>query len=633
MIAAFVTRPHAGGRTRLGRIDLYSVGPAPARPPMTPRRTRTDRIAPGLARAGAALIAIAIGVAGASAWFGWPHIDRTASRANAPAPADGEHPALARLRAHSGEFKPELVKVTDRVHVAIGHGLANSILIEGTDGAIVVDTMESAEAAQTVLKLFRTVSGKPVRAIVLTHFHPDHTFGAGVFAEGRPVEVYAHERTNALLDEVLDVVAPTIYPRSMRQFGTHLPTDQVPNAGIGPRLDYIDGRNRIALLRPTKTFAESLDVEVAGVTMQLRHAPGETEDQLFVWLPEQRVLLAADNFYRSFPNLYAIRGTPYRDVRKWIASLDAMRALRPEHLVPSHTRPVVGEEAVMRVLTDYRDAIQFVHDQTIRWMNAGLEPDEIVERVKLPPHLAASPWLAEHYGRVDWSVRAIHAGQVGWFDGNAARLFPLSATERAKRLQALAGGGRTLVQEAERAFGAGDLQWAAEMADAALKLAPDDRGARTLKARALAAMAERQSSANGRNYLLTAAGETGGTLRIEKRDAARTPVELLHGFPIDAFMRGMPVRLRAEEALEIERTIGFAFTDVGRDWTLTVRRGVAEVREGRPERAAARLSIPANRWKEVAAGVRGLPGLLATGDAKLEGSLIDLVATLRLFRE
>ena len=423
---------------------------------MSSRSNRVPRIAPGLARAGGALVAIALLVCAAALL--WPSGRTQRAEASAKAAlvetAAVEHPALARLRAHSREFEPTLLKVTEGVYVAIGHGLANSILIEGDDGVIVVDTMESAEAAQKVLALFRRVTDKPVRAIVFTHYHPDHTFGAAVFAEGRPVEVIAHERTGALLDEVLDVVAPTIYPRSMRQFGTHLPPAAVPNAGIGPRLDYVDGRNRIALLRPTRTFAESLDLTIAGVRLQLRHAPGETDDQILVWLPQQRVLLPADNFYRSFPNLYAIRGTPYRDVRRWIASLDAMRALAPEHLVPSHTRPVSGAAEAMAVLTDYRDAIQYVHDQTIRWMNAGLSPDEIVERVKLPPHLAASPWLAEHYGRVDWSVRAIHAGQVGWFDGNAARLLPLPPEERARRLQALAGSGRTLAQEAERALAA-----------------------------------------------------------------------------------------------------------------------------------------------------------------------------------
>ncbi len=607
---------------------------------MNLRRLRVHRIAPGLAGTGAALLVLAATIATVAALGGWPRGERAGPRAQqgaaaaASAAQDGtEHPALARLRAHSREFEPVLLRVADGVHVAIGHGLANAILIEGTDGVVVVDTMESAESAQAVLRLFRTVTDKPVRAIVYTHYHPDHTFGAAVFAEGRPVEVIAHERTNALLDEVLDVVAPTIYPRSMRQFGTHLAPAQVPNAGIGPRLDYVDGRNRIALLRPTRAFADALDLEIAGVRLQLRHAPGETDDQILVWLPDSRVLLAADNFYRSFPNLYAIRGTPYRDVRKWIASLDAMRALRPAHLVPSHTRPVSGEDAVMRALTDYRDAIQYVHDQTIRWMNAGLGVDAIVERVRLPPHLAASPFLAEHYGRVDWSVRSIHAGQVGWFDGDATRLFPLAPAERARRLQALAGSGRTLAQEAGRALAAGDAQWAAELAEAALQVAPEDRGARATKARALEALAARQGSANARNYLLTAAGEAAGEIRIVPRDPSKTPPELLHAFPIDAFMRGMPVRLKAERALDVERTIAFAFPDVDAHWTLEVRRGVAEVRPGRPERANARLTIPADRWKEVAAGVRSLPVLLASGGAKIEGSLVDLVSTLRLFAE
>ena len=109
--------------------------------------------------------------------------------------------------------------------------------------------------------------------------------------------------------------------------------------------------------------------------LELVHAPGETNDQLFVWLPEKRVLLPGDNFYRAFPNLDTIRGTLYRDVLQWVESLDRMRERRPEHLVPSHTRPLSGADAIHAALTDYRDAIQFVHDQTIRGINRGHERD------------------------------------------------------------------------------------------------------------------------------------------------------------------------------------------------------------------------------------------------------------------
>lgn len=80
--------------------------------------------------------------------------------------------------------------------------------------------------------------------------------------------------------------------------------------------------------------------------LELIHAPGETDDQIVIWLPQKKVLLPADNFYKSFPNLYAIRGTAYRDVPRWINSLDNMRMLKPEYLVPSHTRPVVGAKKI-----------------------------------------------------------------------------------------------------------------------------------------------------------------------------------------------------------------------------------------------------------------------------------------------
>ena len=87
---------------------------------------------------------------------------------------------------------------------------------------------------------------------------------------------------------------------------------------------------------------ERLETTIAGIKLELVHAPGETEDQLFVWLPEKKVVLSGDNIYQTFPNLYTIRGTYYRDVQKWAASLDKIRALDAEFLVPSHTRPLSG---------------------------------------------------------------------------------------------------------------------------------------------------------------------------------------------------------------------------------------------------------------------------------------------------
>ena len=68
--------------------------------------------------------------------------------------------------------------------------------------------------------------------------------------------------------------------------------------------------------------------------------------QMGVWIPSKKVFLPGDDFYKTFPNLYAIRGTVPRSVIAWIESLDKMRCLNPEYLVPSHTRPIFGQKEV-----------------------------------------------------------------------------------------------------------------------------------------------------------------------------------------------------------------------------------------------------------------------------------------------
>jgi alkyl sulfatase BDS1-like metallo-beta-lactamase superfamily hydrolase len=96
-----------------------------------------------------------------------------------------------------------------------------------------------------------------------------------------------------------------------------------------------------------------------------------------------------------------------------------MRKLEPEYLVPSHTEPVFGLEAVSKQLTDYRDGIQWVYVETIRGANEGKSMDELASSVGLPLHLRDNDALDELYGQIDWSVRAIYSGELGWFDGQA----------------------------------------------------------------------------------------------------------------------------------------------------------------------------------------------------------------------
>ena len=185
---------------------------------------------------------------------------------------------------------------------------------------------------------------------------------------------------------------------------------------------------------------------------------------MFVWFPELSALMPGDNFYTTFPNLYTIRGTSHRDVIGWVNSIDKMRSLDPQYLFPSHTMPVVGEE-ISNALIIYRDGMQYIHDQTVRLMNKGLTPDQIVDELDLPQNLKESPYLAEFYGTVRYSVRSIFNGYLGWFSGDLADLDPLNIDERSQKISDLVGGNENLFSELTRASDADEHQWVLELSN------------------------------------------------------------------------------------------------------------------------------------------------------------------------
>src|SRR3954469_13699483 len=84
------------------------------------------------------------------------------------------HPELA---DHALRYEKRVEQVTDRVFVAIGYGLAHTIMVVGDDGIVVVDVMESVESAAEARDALRQHSDLPVKALVYTHGHPDHVWG------------------------------------------------------------------------------------------------------------------------------------------------------------------------------------------------------------------------------------------------------------------------------------------------------------------------------------------------------------------------------------------------------------------------------------------------------------------------
>ena len=382
------------------------------------------------------------------------------------------------------EFTQNVYSYENGIHAAVGYGIANSFMIEGDEGNIIIDATDSVYQAEKVYAMFQAINSNPISAIIYTHNHADHTLGAKYFVDQQDETplIIAHESTAKSVEKIFGILNPIISSRSSKMFGTTLPEGEVINVGIGPYLSV--GRSAPGYIKPNVTFDDKLKLNIAGIAFEFFHAPGETDDQIFVWLPDYQALFPGDNIYKTFPNLYTIRGTSHRDVNAWVNSLDMMIALEPKHIFPSHTLPFSGDSA-LETLTIYRDGIQFIHDQTIRLMNQGMHPEEIIENIELPLAVASSPYLQEFYGTVRWSVKSIFNGYLGWFTGNISELDPTSTFKRAKLVSNMVGGPDALFVELKKAIINKEMQWALEVSD--LLLAIDYRLAEVTKYRAEAA--------------------------------------------------------------------------------------------------------------------------------------------------
>ena len=537
------------------------------------------------------------------------------------------------LISHSEEFEQKILSYDTpggKIHFAIGFGIANSIMVEGDDGNIIIDAADSMYEADKIYNLFKQKNSNPIKAIIYTHNHGDHTFGTQYYLniqEERP-QIIAHEDTDFYVQRIMGILNPIIATRSTRMFGTTLPEEELINVGIGPNLSV--SKSPTGYVKPDLTFRNELKINISGIEMELYHAPGETDDQIFVWLPNHKSLMPGDNVYKTFPNLYTIRGTSHRDVKGWIDSLDHMKTFNPEFLFPSHTKPIIGKEVIQNVLNTYRDAIQFVHDQTIRLMNQGMYPDEIAEKIKLPESIADSPYLKEFYGTVRWSVKSIFNGYLGWFNGNPAELDPLSREEKAKRILNLAGDIDVMIDDLRLAVEKEDMQWALELSDYLIALDSFTKEVKDLRIDALIYEGSRSANPNKRNYFLTSAFELRDDF-VEPSLLDRTSEELLEYVSIDTLFDVLSTRYNPDKRINENTTICFLFSS-GLRKNITIRNQVAVISNTTGDDCLMTVTSDEIELKKILTGWSNPVTSIASEKIQIEGNSVEFLQFLSKFR-
>ncbi|MEY2452033.1 MAG: hypothetical protein QOD92_1607 [Acidimicrobiaceae bacterium] len=352
-------------------------------------------------------------------------------------------------------FRPsnQLEEVGDGV--AFVESFANVAALSTPDGLCLVDT-GSVFAAPAIHKAVRSWSSDRATTAVYTHGHIDHVFGTAAFEEEGPMRVIGHDGIDPRFDRY----------RKTAGYNAVINQRQFQAPGLKWPLEY---------RRPDVTYSDRLDLDLAGVAVELHHARGETDDHTWVWVPERRTLCTGDLIIWCTPNA----GNPQKVQRyaeDWAVALRTMAALGPELLLPGHGLPIAGADNVRMVLLDSATMLESLAAQTLALMNEGARLNDIIHTVRPPADLIEKPYLRPIYDDPEFIVRNLWRLYGGWYDGNPAELKPAKLSALAIEVATMAGGADVLARRAIELASSGtddDLRLAGHLAEYAALAAPD----------------------------------------------------------------------------------------------------------------------------------------------------------------
>ena len=416
----------------------------------------------------------------------------------AGAPAAAQQTTGADARRVFAPVPVSLRTLADNVYQAAGNG--NSHLIHTSAGNVVFDTGNAfAGQADDHYRLLRDAAPGPIRYVIYSHSHPDHTGGHPYWIDEGP-EIIVHR----------EFEEERRYTRALSGFGSRRLQRLRPNPPARPGGNEQPPR-RAPITPDILVGDQDYTFALGGVRFEVLNTPGaEGADNASLWLPEQRILFTGDTLgflWDGFPNVFTMRGEKIRRPIEYIRTLERFIALEPDMVVPSHHDPIRGRDDILAGLRRMRDGVQHVHDAVIAGMNEGRTVHQLMAEVTLPPELD----LHQGHGRVSWAVKSIWEYYGTWFHyDTTTELYHVPAREIYAELAELAGSDALLARARQHLDGGRPLH-ALHFIEVALGAAPEDAAALRLYREAherLLADSVEVDNAYEQNYLQAVINET-----------------------------------------------------------------------------------------------------------------------------
>ncbi|GEM78328.1 alkyl/aryl-sulfatase [Vibrio superstes] len=547
---------------------------------------------------------------------------------------DSIHPSMQRQAVLN--MKHGLYRVRDGVYQVRGYDLANITFVRSENGWIVFDPLTIPETAAAAYELFKKHvkdANLPIKAVVYSHSHADHFGGVkGIVTQQQvdsgEVDIIAPRGfTKHSISE--NVLAGTAMARRvLYQYGTSL------EKGAQGQVDAAIGKSvasgELSLIIPTLEVKEDIQtVTVDGLDLVMQNAP-ETEapSEMNTYIPEYKTYWGAETTVGGLHNLYTLRGAFVRDSLQWADVInEALYEFghQSDVLIASHSWPRWGNENVVEFLEKQRDMYGYLHDESLRLANHGVNINDIQDEFKVPETLASEWYLRGYHGSYHRNAKAVLNKYLGYFDMNPASLIPHNTTESAKRYVEDFGADNIL-SAGSRAFERGDYRWCAEIVNKVVFAQPENKQARYLQADCLEQLGYQSESSGERNVFLVGADELRRGI-VKGASTKTASADMIQNMPTSDFLNYMGVRLNGPQAAQdnFEMRANLIINDEKEKFAIEVKNGRMSSIEGydviQPHFT---LAMSRSVFNQLLTQQATMQELIKSGDIEAEGSLDKL---------